>query len=31
LLEGQDRALGARWRLVDGNGREIRLIDLPKR
>lgn len=31
LLEGQDKALGARWRLVDGNGREIRLIDLPKR
>lgn len=31
VLEGQDKALGARWRLVDGNGREIRLIDLPKR
>ena len=31
LLEGQDKALGARWRLVDGNGREIRLLDLPKR
>jgi hypothetical protein len=31
LLEGHDKALGARWRLVDGNDREIRLIDLPKR
>jgi hypothetical protein len=31
LLEGHDKALGARWRLVDGNGREIRLLDLPKR
>jgi hypothetical protein len=31
VLDGQDKALGARWRLIDGNGREIRLIDLPKR
>ena len=31
LLEGHDKSLGARWRLVDGNDREIRLIDLPKR
>jgi hypothetical protein len=31
VLDGHDKALGARWRLVDGNGREIRVIDLPKR
>jgi hypothetical protein len=31
LLEGHDKALGARWRLVDGNDREIRLLELPKR
>jgi hypothetical protein len=31
LLEGHDKALGARWRLLDGNDREIRMIDLPKR
>ncbi len=29
ILDGQDKALGARWRLVDGNDREIRIIDLP--
>jgi hypothetical protein len=30
MLDGQDKALGARWRLVDGNGREIRIIELPE-
>jgi hypothetical protein len=30
VLEGQDKALGARWRLVDGNDREIRIIELPE-
>jgi hypothetical protein len=30
VLDGQDKALGARWRLVDGNGREIRIIELPE-
>ena len=31
VLDGQDKALGARWRLVDGNDREIRIIDLPEK
>jgi hypothetical protein len=30
LLEGHDKTLGARWRLVDGSGREIRIIELPE-
>jgi hypothetical protein len=29
ILEGRDEATGARWRLVDGDGRQIREIDLP--
>jgi hypothetical protein len=29
VLEGRDEATGARWRLVDGDGRQIREIDLP--
>jgi hypothetical protein len=28
MLEGWDEATGARWRLVDGDGRQIREIDL---
>jgi hypothetical protein len=29
LLEGRDRRLDARWRLVDGDDREIRRLELP--
>jgi len=29
LVEGRDEALGATWRLVDGEGREIGRLDLP--
>jgi hypothetical protein len=29
VLEGRDEELGARWRLVDGEGREISRLDLP--
>jgi hypothetical protein len=29
VLSGRDQALGARWRLVDGAGREIRRLDVP--
>jgi hypothetical protein len=29
ILDGRDEATGARWRLVDGEGRQIREIDLP--
>lgn len=29
ILEGRDETTGARWRLIDGNGRQIREIDLP--
>jgi hypothetical protein len=29
VLRGRDAALGARWRLVDGEGREIRRLDVP--
>jgi hypothetical protein len=29
VLAGRDEELGARWRLVDGDGREISRLDLP--
>lgn len=29
ILDGRDETTGARWRLVDGNGRQIREVDLP--
>jgi hypothetical protein len=29
LLEGRDRELDARWQIVDGDGREIRRLELP--
>jgi hypothetical protein len=30
VLDGRDEDLGARWRLVDGEGREIRKLDLER-
>jgi hypothetical protein len=30
LLDGRDRKLDVSWRLVDGEGRDVRRLELPR-